>query len=80
MNLLPFTFHGAPVDVFFDIDWQTHKVTNLDVTRGGLSPTAQRIPLSDEDRTILTDAIIAEVALSTLEVAAAKKAGLVANA
>jgi hypothetical protein len=80
MNLLPFTFRGSQVDVFFDIDWKTHKVTNLDVTDGGLSPRAQRIWLSDEDRAVLVDAIIAEVALSTIEVAAAKKAGLVANA
>ena len=80
MNLLSFRHNGSPVDVFFDIDWKTSKITNVEVTSGGLAPTAQRVHLTDDDRAGLMDAIVAEVALLTIEAAAERKAGITVNA
>ena len=80
MNLLSFQHNGSPVDVFFDIDWKTSKITNVEVTSGGLAPNAQRVHLTDDDRAGLIDAIVAEVAILTVEAAAMRKAGIAVNA
>lgn len=80
MNLLSFQHNGSPVDVFFDIDWKTSKITNVEVTSGGLAPNARRVHLTDDDRAGLIDAIVAEVAILTVEAAAMRKAGITVNA